>query len=735
MNAFNSSGAAPAAEHPPHPPSGMPDQACDDLGNSPGGTVDMLMKMVALPSTMRDQFAALCALPPQTPAPASTLAKLWGIDEREIPPMLSIMASKSVISVAQLPTGQLWALPQAQRLELLHLACGNVAAKYHARLVDAYTAHAGPYLERQEERDENGSEAEAKALADAPDDGYSLANMGHHVMGANRASTMKSLLLDPGWLDRKLKASGPAAVVADFRRYLLFAPERDVKLVLEAFQMSVGLAVAHANVPGLLRCVMAGRLMTAPLSSNMQSWVSQQKALLRVDAVAAVKAGRLRCLAPLTPSLDQTGGLQRLALKGHGGSVSKVILTPSGTDAISASSDGTVRVWDLEIGDCILVLDGHARAISDMALTADGSLLVTSSEDGTSRAYEMEHGQCLRVLAGHEGAITALALDPYGRFAVTGSVDCTVRVWDMASARALHVISLRASVTVLSLSPCTRYVLQGCSDGAVRLNDVSSGLLMGSMLGHSARITSVAFTKDSKRAISSSQDGTLRVWSLRSGQCLNLADCNGGSVNTVSIEDSGRLAAVGCEDGTAQIWDLKNGTCRKVLQGHREWVFHVALSPSGTRLLTSSADGTAIAWSVDSGELIRVLEGHSGAVLCGALTQRGRFAVTGSEDGSVRVWDFTASSSHTPKWHEGRIRALAACDGMVVATAGEDCVARLWDAALGEYKGLLEGHRVPIRWAMFSSDGAALVTASPDRTVCVWDCQSMELLHKLPGRF
>jgi WD40 repeat protein len=57
-------------------------------------------------------------------------------------------------------------------------------------------------------------------------------------------------------------------------------------------------------------------------------------------------------------------------------------------------------MWDLEIGDCVLVMEGHAGPITDMAITDDGSLLVTTSEDGTARAFETERGQCLRVLAG-----------------------------------------------------------------------------------------------------------------------------------------------------------------------------------------------------------------------------------------------------------------------------------------------------------------------------------------------
>lgn len=683
--------------------------------------LDMLLAMAGLSPEFKDQYAALCVLPPQTPAPTALLELLWNPRSPEdVIRVLKVLAASGIVNIARLPTGQIWALPLEQHLQFLQVACKDTAQDYHARLVDAYAA--------------KGQQDAALPLATAPDDGYFLANIGYHLVGAGRLDTARALLFEPLFLERKLKACSAAAVVADFRRYLLARPEQGIKLVLEAFQMSVGLVQSYPQVPGLLRSLIVGRLMTAPLPPDMQEWLKEQKLAVASDGATATAAGQPRPLPPLTASLDQAGGLQRLTLKAHRGAVNKLLLTPSGTEAVSGGVDGTARVWDLEIGDCTIVAEGHTGPITDMGVTADGSLLITSSEDGTARAYELERGQCLRVLAGHEGRINALALDPFGRFVVTAGSDGTVRAWDLASARALHVLPAPEGACAVALSPCTRWLLVGCGDGSVRVFDVLSGQPIGAMLGHTRWVSAVAFTPDNKRALSASHDGTVRVWSLRTGRCTAVMEGHSGRINALTLSSDGKIAVTADDEGTACVWDVKTGACRRVLKGHNAWVSDVALCPQNERLVTTSADGTAIAWAVDTGEVIRVLEGHSGPVTAASLTRRGRFAVTASEDGSVRVWDFTATSSHTPKWHEGRIRAMAACDGMVVATAGDDCVARLWDSALGEYRGLVKGHAVPIRWAQFSEDGSRLVTASPDRRVCVWDAATQELLYELPGK-
>lgn len=705
-------------------------------------SLDQLVAAIGIPPKMHDMYARLSVLPPQTPAPATLLCKLWSQPLGGVGATLDVLSDRGVLNVARLPDGSVWCLPAEQQLQLVQMACGSDVHAFHSQLLDAYisSAVAAPPPAAAGSPVWSAAAA-AAALRDVPDDGYYVNNLGYHLVGAARLAEMRALLLDPVWLARKLTAGGAAGAIADFRRYLLARPDRQVKLVLEALQMSVGLVMVHSRgvgLPALLRCLLAGRLMAAPANQATQDWLAEQRRQLAAGNVAAAARGLPCCLMPVTPSLDQAGGLQRLSLRGHRGPVTHVTLTPSGTDALTGSTDGTARVWDLEIGDCVLELEGHAGPVTALAITADGSLTVTASEDGTARAYEMEKGQCLRVLAGHTSGVAALALDPWGRFVVTGGADGTVRVWELASARSIHVMQTGskqdgAGVLCLAMPPSGRLVAAGCANNAIEVFDVVSGSRVASLAGHTNWVVALAVSTDGHTLVSASHDSTARVWDLLSGRCLHVLEGHRGRLNSVALASDSTTAATASDDGTARVWDVKKGTCRKVLTGHTSWVADVAFSPSHGRVVTSSGDGTAIAYAVDSGEVLQVLEGHSGAVHALALTHRGRFAVTVSEDMSVRVWDFSASCAHTPKWHEGRIHCLVARDGLVVATCGEDCVARLWDSQSGEFRGLLAGHLTPIRWAAFSADGKLLATASPDREIRVWDVESVACLRSTPA--
>ena len=70
------------------------------------------------------------------------------------------------------------------------------------------------------------------------------------------------------------------------------------------------------------------------------------------------------------------------------------------TCTFSGSADGTIRIWDMEIGDCVLLLTGHSGPITDLSASADGRILVSASADGTARAWELEKGQCTALLRG-----------------------------------------------------------------------------------------------------------------------------------------------------------------------------------------------------------------------------------------------------------------------------------------------------------------------------------------------
>jgi WD40 repeat protein len=75
--------------------------------------------------------------------------------------------------------------------------------------------------------------------------------------------------------------------------------------------------------------------------------------------------------------------------------------------------------------------------------------------------------------------------------------------------------------------------------------------------------------------------------------------------------------------------------------------------------------------------------------------------------------------------HVGVVRYLEfSPEGNQILTAGDDAVARVWNAADGSPVTPAMLHAGPVRFAAFSPDGGQVLTGSDDRAVRIWDARS-----------
>lgn len=84
------------------------------------------------------------------------------------------------------------------------------------------------------------------------------------------------------------------------------------------------------------------------------------------------------------------------------------------------------------------------------------SRVVSGSRDATLRVWDIETGQCLHVLMGHVAAVRCVQYD--GRRVVSGAYDFMVKVWDPETETCLHTLQGHTN-RVYSLQVCDFYLL------------------------------------------------------------------------------------------------------------------------------------------------------------------------------------------------------------------------------------------------------------------------------------
>jgi hypothetical protein len=90
--------------------------------------------------------------------------------------------------------------------------------------------------------------------------------------------------------------------------------------------------------------------------------------------------------------------LWRLILIGHEESVKSAALSFDGTRIVTASADGTVRIWDAANGKGTVVL--RNGLIQSAAFSPDGTRIVTASHDKTARIWDASTGKEIVILGG-----------------------------------------------------------------------------------------------------------------------------------------------------------------------------------------------------------------------------------------------------------------------------------------------------------------------------------------------
>ncbi|NJL63737.1 MAG: WD40 repeat domain-containing protein, partial [Methylacidiphilales bacterium] len=117
-------------------------------------------------------------------------------------------------------------------------------------------------------------------------------------------------------------------------------------------------------------------------------------------------------------------------LKGHIEWVYGVRNSPNNKIVASASSDGTVKLWDVTTGRDIKTLKGHTDEVISVSFSPNGETVASASRDKTVKLWDVKTGREIKTLEGHKDWVNNVSFSPDGKTVASASKDGTVILWN-----------------------------------------------------------------------------------------------------------------------------------------------------------------------------------------------------------------------------------------------------------------------------------------------------------------
>jgi len=253
-------------------------------------------------------------------------------------------------------------------------------------------------------------------------------------------------------------------------------------------------------------------------------------------------------------------------------------------------------------------------------------------------------------------------------------------------------------------------------------------------------VRSLAFSPDGTVLAAAEGDpaasiGTIQLYDVASGLPLRTLEAHESAVWGLAFSPDGRYLASAGRDHTARVWDWVSGTLVKSL-GFPNEVVSVAFSPDSRILAVGGVDELpgsplqdAAIWTyaADSWEPQFKLAEYWN-ILDIAFSPDGSLIIGGGASRNARVWRTSDGAEQFILYHAGQFSSIAVSpDGSTAATglceesdAPGHCIRGavwLWNLSNGKLIETLSDFTSGVGEVAYSTDGSALIAASPDGTL------------------
>lgn len=287
-----------------------------------------------------------------------------------------------------------------------------------------------------------------------------------------------------------------------------------------------------------------------------------------------------------------------------------------------SSKDGTLTVFSLvsEPPSLSCTLRGHTRAVNDFDWSISNDFIVSASSDGTCRLWDPTTGSNLRVIVDSPGARTLCCKfhPTNNNLLVLGNSKAQVRLFNVSTGMAVKGGSSKTAggAVCLAFEPTGAKVWVGDSKGSIFLYAVDKitwklQRIKRLVVSQGSMVTSISYRTWMNREardpslLVSCTDSNLRLFRLLPNGDIYLKRKFSVPQSTQPVRSAfcplmsflqGACVVSGGEDSSVHFFDVETGAIVNRLQGHSSSVLSISWSYDESLLASCDLDGTVIVW-------------------------------------------------------------------------------------------------------------------------------------------
>lgn len=260
-------------------------------------------------------------------------------------------------------------------------------------------------------------------------------------------------------------------------------------------------------------------------------------------------SGSTDCLVKIwDPSLR--GSELRATLKGHTRTV-RAINSDRGK-VVSGSDDQSVLVWDKQTSQLLEELKGHDAQVSCVRMLS-GERVLTASHDGTVKMWDVRTDTCVATVGRCSSAVLCMEYDDSTGILAAGGRDAVANIWDIRAGRQMHKF-LGHSKWIRSIRMDRDTVITGSDDWTARMWSVSRGTCDAVLACHAGPVQCVEYSSSDRGIITGSSDGLLRFWENDDGgiKCVKNVTIHSSAILSINAGD--HWLGIGAADNSMSLF-------------------------------------------------------------------------------------------------------------------------------------------------------------------------------------